>query len=389
MLRRLVLLALLGLTLLGWPAPFAMAQDKIKVGVILPMTGPLNSLGKWVSRGINLFLLENGRHFGGKEIEIVLGDDKGQPELTRTIAQEMVDKHQVSFLAGFGLTPTALAAAPIATQSRVPAIVMIAATSALMDASPFFVRSSFTLPQVAEPMADWALKNNIKHVVTIVPDMAVGIDAEKSFSAKFKAGGGSIESIRVSLHEPDFTPGLQRALEMKADGLFVFEPAGTSAHFMKQFVHSGLAKVRLKLIGPGDMVDDDHIESIGDVVVGAITTSHYAMSHPSVANQNFIAAFKKAHPHDRPNFMVVSGYDGMRLIAEALRTTNGKGDGATWLAAMKGMAFESPRGPIQIDPATRDIIQNVYVRRTERKDGALHNVEFDVYPMVKDPGKGK
>jgi branched-chain amino acid transport system substrate-binding protein len=365
----------------------AMAQDVVKVGLILPMTGPFASIGKQVDMGARLFLAQNGATAGGKKLELILKDDGGNAESTRRLAQELVVNDKVAVLAGFGLTPLALAAAQIATQAKVPQIVMAAATATITEASPFIVRSSFTLPQASEPMADWALKNNIKKVFTVVTDYGPGIDAETSFTNKFKAGGGTVESVRVPLRNPDFAPFLQRASEAKPDALFVFVPAGIGAQFMKQFVERGLDKSGIKLIGPGDVVDDDLLEGIGDVALGAITTQHYSAAHDSAANKGFVAAFKVAYPGTRPNFMAVGGYDGMRLIAEALNKTIGKTDGDVLVNAMKGMTFESPRGPILIDPETRDIVQNIYIRRTERKNGEIYNIEFETIPMVKDPVK--
>lgn len=384
--RRYLISGLAGLALAAITGS-AMAQDTVKVGLILPMTGPFASIGKQVDMGARLFLAQNGNSFGGKKIELILKDDTGSADVTRRIAQELVVNDKVAVLAGFGLTPLALAAAQVSTQAKVPQIVMAAATATITEASPFIVRSSFTLPQASEPMADWALKNNIKRVFTVVTDYGPGIDAETSFANKFKAGGGLVESVRVPLRNPDFAPFLQRAADAKPDALFVFVPAGIGAQFMKQYVERGLDKAGTKLIGPGDVVDDDLLEGIGDVAIGAITTQHYSAAHDSAANKAFVTAFKAAYPGTRPNFMAVGGYDGMRLIAEALKKTNGNIDGEALVTAMKGMTFESPRGPILIDPETRDIVQNIYIRRTERKNGEIYNIEFDTIPMVKDPVK--
>ena len=385
--RRQVLKGALGLSLAAALGSAAFAQEAAKVGLILPMTGPFASTGKQIDAAVKLFLAQNGAVFGGKKIEIILKDDTGNADTTRRLAQELVVNDKVAFLAGFGLTPLALAAAQVATQAKVPEVVMAAATATITEASPYIVRTSFTLPQASEPMADWALKNNIKKVVTVVTDYGPGIDAETSFANKFKAGGGTVESVRVPLRNPDFAPFLQRASEAKPDALFVFVPSGIGAQFMKQFVERGLDKAGVKLIGPGDVVDDDILESIGDVAIGAITTHHYSAAHDSAANKAFVTAFKASNGCMRPNFMAVAGYDGMRVIAEALKKTNGNTDGDALVAAMKGLSFESPRGPIQIDPDTRDIVQNIYVRKTEKKDGELLNVEFAIIPMVKDPVK--
>ena len=313
--RRYLISGLAGLALAAITGS-AMAQDTVKVGLILPMTGPFASIGKQVDMGARLFLAQNGNSFGGKKIELILKDDTGSADVTRRIAQELVVNDKVAVLAGFGLTPLALAAAQVSTQAKVPQIVMAAATATITEASPFIVRSSFTLPQASEPMADWALKNNIKRVFTVVTDYGPGIDAETSFANKFKAGGGVVESVRVPLRNPDFAPFLLRAADAKPDALFVFVPAGIGAQFMKQYVERGLDKAGTKLIGPGDVVDDDLLEGIGDVAIGAITTQHYSAAHESAANKAFVTAFKAAYPGTRPNFMAVGGYDGMRLIVQ-------------------------------------------------------------------------
>jgi branched-chain amino acid transport system substrate-binding protein len=387
--RRTLMKTVLGLGLAAGLGTAAMAQEAVKVGLILPMTGPFASTGRQIDAAVKLFLAQNGAVHGGRRIEVILKDDTGNADTTRRIAQELVVNDRVAVLAGFGLTPLALATAQISTQARVPQVVMAAATATITEASPFIVRTSFTLPQASEPMADWALANGIKRVFTVVSDYGPGIDAETSFAGKFKAGGGTVDSIRVPLRNPDFAPFLQRVSEAKPDALFVFVPSGVGAQFMKQFVERGLDKAGVKLIGPGDVVDDDILNAIGDVALGAITTQHYSAAHDSPVNKAFVAAFKAANPGMRPNFMAVGGYDGMRLIAEALRKTSGDTNGEKLIAAMKGASWESPRGPVQIDPETRDIIQNIYVRRTQRVDGELYNVEFATIPMVKDPVKAR
>jgi branched-chain amino acid transport system substrate-binding protein len=387
--RRTFLSATFGLALAAGVSGGVMAQEAVKIGLILPMTGPFASTGKQIDAAVKLFLAQNGSVHGGKRLEIILKDDTGNADTTRRIAQELVVNDGVAVLAGFGLTPLALATAQISTQAKVPQIVMAAATATITEASPFIVRTSFTLPQASEPMAEWAGANGIKRVFTMVTDYGPGIDAETAFVNRFKATGGTAESIRVPLRNPDFAPFLQRAAEAKPDALFVFTPSGIGAQFMKQFVERGLDKAGVKLIGTGDVVDDDILNAIGDVALGAITTHHYSASHDSPTNKAFVAAFQAANPGMRPNFMGVGGFDGMRLIAEALKKTNGDTNGEKLIEAMKGASWESPRGPISIDPQTRDIIQNIYVRRTERVGAELFNVEFATIPNVKDPVKAR
>jgi branched-chain amino acid transport system substrate-binding protein len=369
-------------------SPSAFAQDTVKIGLILPMTGQLASTGKQIDAAVKLYMAQHGNTVAGKKIEVILKDDTSVPDVTKRLAQELVVNDKVAILAGFGITPSAMATAPIATQAKVPEVVMSAGTSSITEASPFIVRTSFTLAQSAVPMAEWAVKNGIQKVVTMVSDYGPGIDAEKSFSEKFKADGGTIvENLRVPLRSPDFAPVLQKAADAKADALFVFVPAGSGAQFVKQFVERGLDKSGMKLIATGDVTDDDQLNGMGDVVVGVINAHNYSANHDSALNKTYVEAFKKANNGLRPNFMSVGGYDGMALIYGALKKTNGATDGAKLVAAMKGMAWESPRGPISIDPDTRDIIQNIYIRKVEKVGGELYNVEFATIPNVKDPVK--
>jgi branched-chain amino acid transport system substrate-binding protein len=366
----------------------AFAEDAVTIGMILPMTGPSQSTGKQEQAGALLYMQQHGDTVAGKKIKLEIKDDTGAADVTKRLAQELVANDHAAALIGFGLTPLALAAAPIATEAKVPEIVSAAATAMITEKSPYIVRTSFTLPQASAPMAEWSLKNGIKKVVTIVTDYGPGIDAEKWFSETFKAGGGTIaESIRVPLKNPDFAPFLQRVKDDAPDAVFVFVPSGFGAIFMKQFTERGLDKAGIKLIGTGDVTDDDLLADIGDSALGAVTTHHYSVAHDSPENKAFVEAFEKANGGMRPNFMAVGAYDGMALIYKALETTKGDTDGDKLLAAMKGASWMSPRGKIMIDPETRDIVQTIYVRKVEKKDGQLYNVEFSSIPDVKDPYK--
>jgi len=365
----------------------ALAQtDTVKIGLILPLTGPFASTGRQVEAAARLYMAQNGATVAGKKIELIVKDDTSAPDIAKRIAQEMVND-KVAVLAGFGLTPLALAVAPVATQAKVPEVVMAAGTSTITEASPYIVRSSFTVAQSVVPMAEWAAKNGMKKVVTIVTDFGPGIDAEKVFNESFTKAGGKVENVRVPLRNPDFAPFLQRAADEKPDAIFVFVPSGAGSQLMKQYAERGLDKSGIKLIGTGDMTDDDILNDMGDVALGVITAQFYSAAHPSAENKAFVDAFKKANKGMRPNFMAVGGYDGMHLIYEALKKTNGNTDGDALVAAMKSMAWTSPRGPISIDPATRDIVQNIYVRKVEKVNGELYNVEFATIPNVKDPVK--
>ena len=369
----------------------SLAQDNtFKIGLILPMTGQQASTGRQIEAAARLYMAQHGDTVAGKKIELILKDDTSIPDVTKRLAQELVVNDKVNVLAGFGITPSALATAPIATQSKTPQVVMAAATSSITLASPYIVRTSFTLPQAAVAMGDWAPKNGIKKVVTLVSDYGPGIDAEKYFNERFIFNGGQvIESLRVPLRGPDFAPFLQKVRDAKPDALFVFVPSGAGAAVMKQFLERGMDKAGIKLIGTGDITDDDQLNDMGDGALGVVTSHHYSTAHPSATNKKFVEAFQKANKGLRPNFMAVGGYDGMRVIYEALKATKGQGGGDALLAAMKGQIFESPRGPMFIDAQTRDVVQNIYLRKVERKDGQLYNVEFDVIKDVKDPGKNK
>jgi branched-chain amino acid transport system substrate-binding protein len=364
-------------------------QDVVKVGFIVPMTGPFASTGKQLVAGARLYMQLNGDTVAGKKVELVIKDDTGNADTTKRLAQELVVNDKVSLLAGFGLTPGALATAPIATEAKVPQIVMMAATSIITERSPYIVRTSFSVPQTTVPLADWAAANGVKSVITVVSDYAPGIDVETQFTQRFKAKGGQvIESLRVPLASPDFSPALQRVSEAKPDALLAFVPAGVGPIFIRQFVERGLDKSGVKLIAEGSVTEDDIVNQIGDAAIGTITSHHYSAAHDSPENKSFVADFRKANGGMRPNLMAVQSYDGMRLIYEALKKTKGSGDGETLVAAMKGASWISPRGPIAIDPDTREVIQNIYIRKVERVDGELYNVEFATIPNVKDPSKG-
>jgi len=384
MLRR----GMVAMAALAFVSSGAAAQETVKIGLVLPMTGQQASTGKQIDAAVKLYVAQHGTTVAGKKIEIILKDDTSVPDVTKRLAQELVVNDKVAVLAGFGITPSAMATAPIATQAKVPEIVMAAGTSSITEASPYIARTSFTLAQSSVPMAEWAFKNGIKKVVTLVSDYGPGIDAEKSFTEKFKADGGTIvENLRIPMRAPDFAPVLQKVADVKPDALFVFVPSGAGAQFVKQFVERGLDKSGIKLIATGDVTDDDQLNGMGDAVVGVINAHNYSANHDSALNKTFVADFKKANAGMRPNFMAVGGYDGMHLIYEALKKTGGDANGDKLMAAIKGMAWESPRGPISIDPATRDIVQNIYIRKVQKVDGELYNVEFATIPNVKDPVK--
>jgi len=389
MIARLSLtVALIALVIGAFISAPALAQQPLKIGLILPMTGPFASTGRQADAAVKLYIAEHGDVVAGRKIEVLLRDDANAPETTKRYAQELITNDHVEILAGFGLTPLAYAAAPVATAAKVPMIVMCAGTVNVPEKSPYIIRTSFTLPQNTAPIAVWAAKHGIKKVFTMVAEYAPGIDAETTFLNVFKAEGGQIVgSVRVPMQNPDYAPFVQRAKDAKPDALFVFVPSGEGAAVMKQFAERGLAQAGIKLIGTGDVVDDDILDSMGDPAIGTITSFHYSADHPSAENKAYVAASEKANPGMRPNFMSVGGWDGMMLIYEVLKKTNGSADGDKFLAAAEGMSLIGPQGKFTIDPKARDIIQDVYIRETKRVNGHLYNVEFDRIPNVQHNGK--
>jgi branched-chain amino acid transport system substrate-binding protein len=372
-------------------AASALAQGAIKLGMVGEFSGPFAQYGQQILGGMKAYMKANGDTIAGKKIEIVQKDTTGPaPDVAKRLAQELVTRDNVDILVGFGLTPNALAVAPVATEAKKLMVIMNAATSIITTKSPYIVRVSMTLPQVTQPMAVWAAKNGIKKVYTVVADYGPGLDAEKAFSEAFKAAGGEIVgSIHTPLQNPDFGPFIQRVKDGKPEAVFLFLPAGEQGiAFMKGYEERGLKQAGIKLIATGDITDDSVLEAMGDATLGLITSFHYSAAHNSPEN----AAFKKSYSETngdklRPNFMAAAGYDGMAVIYEALKKTGGSADGDQLLAAIKGMKLTSPRGPIMIDPETRDVVQTVYVRKVEKVGGALYNVEFDKFPDQKDPAK--
>jgi branched-chain amino acid transport system substrate-binding protein len=369
----------------------ASAQNVVKLGMVSSFSGPFAEYGQQMLNGMKAYMKINGDTVAGKKIEIVQKDDGGPaPDVAKRLAQELVTRDNVDILVGFGFTPNAFAVAPIATEAKKAMVIMNAATSIITTKSNEIVRVSMTLPQVTQPMAIWAAKNGIKKVYTVVSDFGPGIDAEKTFTEAFKKAGGEIVgSVRTPLQNPDFAPFIQRLKDAKPEAVFLFLPAGApGVAFMKGYEERGLKEAGIKLLATGDITDDTVLDTMGAPALGLITSFHYSADHKSPEND----AFKKAYAEVsgskmRPNFMACAGYDGMALIYEALKKTNGSTDGEKLVAAMKGAKWTSPRGPVMIDPETRDVVQTVYIRKVEKVGNELYNVEFDKFADQKDPGK--
>jgi branched-chain amino acid transport system substrate-binding protein len=375
----------------GLHATHAAAEEsKFKIGLVLPMTGPFASTGKQIEAGARAYMAQHGDKVGGRQIELILKDDAGVAANTKRLAQELAVNDKVNVLAGFGLTPLALAVAPIATQTKTPMIIMAAQTLSIIEASPYIVRTSGTIPQVTMGTAEWAAKNGIKKVVTLVPDYAPGYESEKAFKETFsKAGGEIVGEVRVPMKNPDFAPFLQKVRDLKPDALYAMLPSGPGAALLTQFAARGMDKAGIRLIAHGAVTDDDNLNEAGDAAVGIISSDYYSAAHPSPMNKKFVEDFAKLSKGARPNFFGVAGYDGMHLVYEAIKATKGAGNGDALLAAMKGQSFESPRGPVTLDPQSRDFVQNIYVRKVSRVNGQLHNVEFETIKDVLNTGKRK
>ena len=326
------------------------AQETAKVGLVLPLTGGQGPVGKQIQAAAQLYVQQHGATVAGKKIDLIIKDDAGVPDNSKRLAQELIVNDKVAVI-GSALTPSAMAIGPLSTQGKTANVVMVSGTSGVINPNnPYMVRTSFTLGQQSGIIAEWAAKNGAKKVVIVQSDWAPGAEATKVFTDAFtKAGGQVVETIKVPLANPDFAPFLQRARDLNPDSLFVFVPAGQAGTFAKQFAERGLDKAGIKLIGPGDIVDDNDLPGMGDAMVGVVTAGIYSAAHKSQANKDYVAAFEKVN-NFRPNFISVGGYDGMHLIYEALKKTGGKTDGDALVNAMKGMKWESPRGPISIDP---------------------------------------
>jgi branched-chain amino acid transport system substrate-binding protein len=384
------LLGILGVSAVLLAAPAA-AQDTIKIGVILPYSGQFADTGVQLDNGIKLYMKQHGDTVAGKKIEVIRKDVGGiAPDVAKRLAQELVVRDKVDMLAGFALTPNALAAGDVSAEAKKFMVVMNAATSIITTKSPYIARTSVTPPLLNEPFGAWAFKNGVKKVYTMVSDYGPGHDAEGAFQRGFKeAGGEVVGSVRFPVANPDFSAFVQRAKDANPDGIYIWIPGGAQpAAVQKALSERGVDPKKIKVMGQGELTIDEALKSVGDAALGTITVFHYDPNHDSNMNREFVKAFR-AEYNRTPDIYTVGGYDGMHLIYEALKKTAGKTAGDALIAAAKGMKWESPRGPISIDPETRDIIENVYIRRVEKVNGNLVNVEFDKIENVKDPVKAR
>jgi branched-chain amino acid transport system substrate-binding protein len=370
----------------------AQAQDTIKIGLILPYSGQFADAAVQQDNAIKLYMKQHGDKVAGKKIEIIRKDVGGiNPPVAKRLAEELITRDNVDLLAGFVLTPNAMAAGDVSAQAKKFMVVMNAATSVVTTKSPYMVRTSLTIPQLNEVLGTWVAKNaGVKKAYTMVSDYGPGIDAEQSFQTGFKAGGGEIVgSVRMAVANPDFSAYVQRAKDLAPEGIYIFIPGGAQpAAFGKALAERGIDTKKTKVMGQGELTDEAALKSMGDASLGIITAFHYDYTHKSKLNAEFVKAYNDEFKRN-PDFFSIGAYDGMHLIYQALKKTGGKTDGEALVNAAKGMKWESPRGPVSIDPDTRDIIQTVYIRRVEKVGGKLENVEIAKIENVKDPVKAR
>jgi branched-chain amino acid transport system substrate-binding protein len=375
-------------TLLAAAMP-ANAQDTVKVGVILSLSGQFADAGAQMLNGIKTYMKEHGDTVGGKKIELIVKDTGGvAPDVAKRLAQELVVRDKVDMLAGFTLTPNALAASDVSADVKKFMVIMNAATSIIITKSPYSVRTSVTLPQVAETFGTWAVKKGgVKKAYTMVTDYGPGHDFETAFQLAFKESGGEIVgSVRMPVANPDFSAFVQRAKDINPEAIVIFIPGGAQpAALGKAFAERGIDLNKIKVLGSGETTSEQALKSMGDSALGIITAWHYEYTDKKNAkNVAFVKEFNELN-HRNPDFFSIGGYDGMHVIYEALKKTGGKTDGDSLIAAAKGMKWDSPRGPMSIDPETRDVVQTIYIRKVEKVDGQPQNVVFDKVENVKDP----
>jgi branched-chain amino acid transport system substrate-binding protein len=383
------LYGLTGLALALAGADSANAQDTIKIGVIMPYSGQFADTAAQMDNAIKLYMKQHGDTVAGKKIELIRKDTGGiAPDVAKRLAQELIVRDGADILAGFVLTPNALAAADVSAEAKKFMVVMNAATSIITLKSPYLARTSTTTPQLNQTLGTWAAKTGIKRIYTMVSDYGPGIDAETAFHLGFKEAGGEIVgSVRFPVANPDFSAFVQRAKDMNPDAIYIWIPGGAQpAAVGKALAERGIDASKVKILGQDALAGESALKSMGDVAVGIITCGEYDYNLNLPLNHEFVKAYNAEFKHN-PDFFSIGGYDGMHLIYETLKKTGGKADGDSLIAAAKGMSWMSPRGPMSIDPETRDVVQTVYIRRVEKVGDELRNVEFDKVENVKDPVK--
>ena len=388
MLRPLAVLAAAALAL----AVPAGAQDTVKIGLIMPYSGQFADTATQMDNAVKLYVKQKGDTVAGRKLEFIRKDSGGPaPDVAKRLAQELVTRDKVDILAGFVLTPNALAAADVSAEAKKLMVVMNAATSIVITKSPYMVRTSLSIPQLQEPFGTWAYRSGIRKIYSMVSDFGPGRDSEAAFQRAFKAAGGEIiGSVRFPVANPDFSAFVQRAKDLNPESIFIWVPGGTQpAAIAKALAERGIDPKKTRILGQGELTEDEARKSMGDAGLGIITAYHYDWSHDSAVNKAFVDAFRAEYGGRNPNIYSIGGWDGIHLVYEALKKTDGKADGESLIAAAKGMSWESPRGPISIDATTRDIVQTIYIRRVEKAGNETRNVEFDKIENAKDPTAAK
>ena len=369
------------------------AADTIKVGVIAPFSGPFAQAGKNFKAGVEAYVATHGDTVAGRKVEFVYRDlDGPDPGKAKSVAQDLIIKEKVQYLGGVYLTPSAFAIAPMLEEANVPLVVFNAATSSITQKSPLIVRTSFTLWQTTVPLAKQAAKDGKKKIIIAVTDYGPGTDAEAAFRKTFEAAGGQIvESIKMPLATTDFGPYLQRAKDSGAEAVFAFLPSGApTVGFVKAYAESGLKEKGVALISTGDLTEEAGLPAIGDAALGMRTSFHYSVAHDSALNRAFVAAASKAIGNaDELSFPAVAAYDGVYVITKMIEATGGKQDAKKAVQAVLGMVWESPRGPVKIDPETRHVTQTIYLREVVKDGGKLINKELSSVPDQPDWGLAK
>lgn len=363
----------------------------VKVGIVGPFSGPFAHYGALFKAGAEAYVASQGGKLAGKDVEFIYRDTGGpNPGQTKSLVQELIVKDKVDYLGGFVFTPNAMAVAPLIQQSQTPTVIFNAATSSITEKSQYFIRTSYTLWQVTVPLAQWAAKQNLKKVVTAVTDYGPGIDGETAFKSEFaKQGGTVVESIRMPIATTDFGPFVQRIKASGAQAVYTFLPGGPpNLGFIKAYNENGLAKDGIQFLGTAE-TDEYDLQKFGDSALGLTTAFHYSGAHDSKANKTFVEALKKRDPNVVANYASVGAWDGMYVIHKMIEATGGARDGAKAIAAAQTLQWESPRGPVRIDPKTRHIVQNVYLREVKKTDGVLVNKEVQSFGPQSDHGLDK
>jgi len=364
--------------------------DTIKIGVVGPFSGPAALQGKNFQAGIEAWFALHGNSVGEHDIEVVYRDlPSADPAQSAALSQELVIGEGVQYLAGYYYTPDALAAAPILQEANVPMVVFNAAASSIVNASPLVVRTSFTTWQTSTPMATVARERGISKVITIVADYGPGIDAETAFASGFSGQGGTIvESVRVPMTTIDFSPIMQRVRDSGAEAIFTFLPSGPATlAFLRAYAENGLRAQGVQLLATGDVTQEPDLGALGDNAVGVLTTYHYAVSHDSPENKAFVEAASAAiGDPTQLTFPAVGAFDGMYVITKMIEATGGQQDAVKAVEAVKGLSWISPRGPVSIDPDSRHVTQNIYLREVTNVAGTFINKEIQTFEKQGDPG---